>query len=192
MQGKSRSPMSSPATGAPDRARSLRPADVVITLMLSAVFVGAYVLAEQWPFRAAFLPQLLAILGMTFGVLKLIGFVVQLRRGHDATAGSSADDLAVGDVTLISDEEEDQSLEYVFATAGGKAWAAALGWVFAFFLMLWLFGVFVAVPVFAFVYLKLSGGAGWLGAGLYAAVAASVLYIAFARLLSVPMPEGIF
>jgi len=58
--------------------------------------------------------------------------------------------------------------------------------------MLWLFGVFVAVPVFAFAYLKFSGGAGWLGAGLYAAISASVLYIAFARLLTVPMPEGIF
>ena len=176
-----------------DTSRSVRPADLVLTLMFLVLFAGAYLLAEQWPFRAAFFPQLLAILGVGFAVLKLLGFVVQARRGRDATAEPSPEDLDVGETVLISEEEEeDESLEYVFATAGAKAWAAALGWWAAFFLMLWLFGVFVAVPVFALAYLKLSGGASWLSAGLYAAISATVLYIAFARLLTVPMPEGIF
>ena len=173
---------------------TVRIGDVIIAVLLLALFIFAYIVAQDWPFRARFFPQLLTIGGMFFSTMKLIGFVLQYRRGRSAaaTAEESPEDLEVGNVALISEEEEeDQSLEYVFSSAGGRAWAAALGWVFGFFLMLWLVGVFIAVPVFAFAYLKIAGKAGWIGAGLYAIVSGGILYVAFQRLLSVPMPDGI-
>ena len=183
--------MSSPAS---DAKPAVRPADLVITLIFLVMFAGAYFLAEQWPFRAAFFPQLLAMLGLGFAVLKLLGLGVTAIRARKApTEVATAATAEGGQIGLVSEEEEeDESLEYVFATAGRNAWAAALGWWAFFFLGLWLFGVFIAVPVFSFLYLKLSGGAGWLAAALYAIIGASVLYIAFERLLTIPMPEGIF
>ena len=172
----------------------VRPADLVITLMFLVLFAGAYLLAEQWPFRAAFFPQLLAMLGVGFAVLKLIGLGVTAVRARKAPADAPVVATAPGgEIGLVSEEEEeDESLEYVFATAGRNAWAAAIGWWAFFFLALWLFGVFIAVPLFSFLYLKFSGKSSWLGAALYAIIGASILYIAFERLLTIPMPEGVF
>ena len=41
----------------------------------------------------------------------------------------------------------------VFATAARAEWLSALGWMAAFFVMLWLLGALVTVPLFAVVYL---------------------------------------
>lgn len=169
----------------------IRPGDVVITLLLLALFAGAYVYALDWPFRTAFFPKLVAAAGVAFAVLKLVGFGVRMTRRSGAEEPASEAPTPDGVELVNEDEEEDRSLEYVFSTAGGRAWAAALGWLAAFFVLLYVAGVFVAVPVFAFAYLKVAGKAGWLGALLYAGLSAGLLWLAFSRLLSVPMPRGI-
>lgn len=178
--------MSSAATGARPR-----PGDLVITLLLLGMFVVGYLAAQAWPYRAALFPQLLSAAGILLGLLKLVGLGLQLRRASPPV--DPAPHRRTGDVELVSEEEEeDQSLEYVFATAGGRAWAAALVWVAGFFIGLWLLGVFVIVPVFTFSYLLAAGRARWYGAAIYALVTAGILHVAFRELLSIPMPSGIF
>ena len=103
------------------------------------------------------------------------------------------DDGSVLDVQIVDDDqEEDESMEYVFATAGGRAWAAALGWVAAFFLSFFVLGAFITVPLFAFVYLKVSGKAAWWSAALYAVVTGVLIYVVFRDVVYIPLPESIF
>jgi hypothetical protein len=195
-----------------------RVGDVVMTVVLLVVFSGAYLLAQDWPFRAALFPKLLSVAGIGFAVVKLAGFAVQARRSARSDpleparpepveparpevgpAGPEVEPLrpevepAAAPVVDADDaERNEQSLEYVFGTAGARAWIGAVAWVTAFFLGLWLVGVYVIVPVFAFAYLRTAGKTSWPAAGVYAAVAGGVLWLAFTRLLAVPMPAGVF
>lgn len=181
--------MSAPASAAPPR---LRIGDVAIALFLLAVFVGAFVAAGEWPYRAALFPRLLSAAGVLFAVLKLGGYGVRAVRNRSAEA-STASGRTLGGTELVNeDEEEDLSLEYVFATAGGRTWAEALAWIAGFFVCLWLLGVFVTVPLFAFAYLRVSGDAGWLGAAIYSIVTGAIIFLAFRQLLTVTMPTGLF
>lgn len=181
--------MSSSAGAAPAR---LRGGDVALALLLLAVFVVGFVGAGEWPYRAALFPRLVSAAGALFAVLKLAGYGLRAVRGR-APESSTGPDRTLGGTELVNEEEEeDLSLEYVFATAGRRAWTAALGWIAGFFVCLWLLGVFVTVPLFAFAYLRVSGGAGWLGAAVYSAVTGAIIYVAFRQLLSVTMPTGIF
>jgi tripartite tricarboxylate transporter TctB family protein len=171
----------------------IRIGDVVITVVLLGVFAGAFLLAEDWPFRAAFFPRLLSAAGIGLAVLMLLGFVVRLRWRPARSEPSEPSEPAVPVRSEPVDDEvqNDQSLEYVFGTAGVRAWTAAVAWVAAFFVGLWFVGVYVTVPLFAFAYLRTAGKASWPAAGLYAAVAGGVLWLVFTRLLAVPMPAGI-
>lgn len=170
---------------------AVRVGDAVFTLFLLAVFVFAYVQAQEWPFRARLFPELLSVAGIGFTVLKLVGMGVQAWRHHVWKARQALAGESGGDVEEV-EEEPDHSLEYAFGTASRRAWAAALAWAASFFVLLWLSGVFVAVPVFALLYLRIAGKASWLAAALYAGIAAGVLWLVFRYLLSVPMPVGIF
>lgn len=180
---------------------AVRVGDVAFSMILLVVFVGTYLLAQEWPFRARFVPELLSTLGVAFAVLKLLGFGVQARqhlawkRQHDAASGSKAHAGGHDDDHGTQASEEvrpDDSIEYAFGTAGRRAWAAAGGWATGFFVSLWVFGVFVTVPVFALAYLRLAGRTTWRAAAIYAGVAGGVVWLAFRVLLYVPMPGGIF
>jgi hypothetical protein len=173
--------------------RAVKLPDVVGTLLLLVVFAYALIASFGWPFRTAFFPQFVSGAGILFAVLKLAGFGVAALRGRAAAAVIEPEVPVIGDTALVNEEEEDdRSVEYVFATAGRGAWAVSLGWIAGFFVLLYVAGVFIAVPVFTFAYLKVSGGAGWLGAAIYAVVAWLVLWLAFSVLLTVPMPTGLF
>lgn len=168
-------------------APAVRAGDVVIALFLLAVFVFAYLHAQDWPFRTRFFPEILAAAGIAFAVIKLAGFGLQAHRHRQwvRQAGEEADVRA-------GEQADEHSIEYVFGTAGGRAWLAALAWVAVFFASLLVFGVFITVPLFTLAYLKIAGSAGWLGSVIYTAVAGGLLWFVFGELLAVPMPAGIF
>ena len=67
---------------------------------------------------------------------------------------------------------------------------SALVWAAAFFVSLWVLGLVVTVPLFAFVYLRLAAGESWPRAAAYAVVAWLFVELAFVRLLHVPLPGG--
>jgi hypothetical protein len=215
-----------------------RPGEWFVTLFMLAFFAAGYLLAEDYPFRAALFPQIVSGIGFVLSLLRILGLIrqtVRSRRAHvpgpgvagsptatveepavgaapagaavpaaqagsGATAASATTDTEgepVGAVTVPSelelvddDREDDASMEYVFATAGGRAWLAALSWIVAFFVAFFVVGAFVSVPVFAFLYLRFSGRASWWAAGAYAAVTGVLIYLVFQRLVYIPLPTG--
>jgi hypothetical protein len=108
------------------------------------------------------------------------------------TAGDEpAVDRLVSNLEIVDDDiEDDASMEYVFATAGGRAWLAALAWIVAFFVSFFVIGAFVSVPLFAFLYLRFSGGTSWLAAAIYAAVTGALIYVVFQEVVFIPLPSG--
>jgi hypothetical protein len=184
-----------PATSGPAKTPI---AEVVISVVFLAIFAGAYELSQDWPTKARLFPDMIAVAGMVFVVAKLVGygFEVYRRRGQAADPPSAQtepvarkeDDEADEDV----DDPDDFSMEYVFATASRLEWATALGWFTTFFVGLYVVGVFITVPVFAFLYLRIAGKAGWIAAAIYAAVAGGLIWFVFDYLLFVPMPAGMF
>ncbi len=97
------------------------------------------------------------------------------------------------DLAIIDEEaEEDESMEYVFASAGGRAWAEALAWIVLFFVGFFVLGAFITVPLFALVYLRVAGKASWLAAAIYAAVVGLIIYYVFRELVYIPLPVSVF
>lgn len=68
---------------------------------------------------------------------------------------------------------------------------SALAWAVGFFALLWALGLAVAIPLFAFVYLRWAAGEAWPKAAAYALVAWLFVEMTFVRLLHVPLPGGV-
>ena len=79
----------------------------------------------------------------------------------------------------------------VFATASRAEWISAVGWMATFFVMLWLLGALVTVPLFALVYLLAVSRQTPVVAGSYALVSWMFIYGLFDRVLHVPLPAGV-
>lgn len=169
-----------------------RVADIVIALVLLVVFVAAYLAAQDWPFKARLFPDLITVTGIALCAVKVVLSARQIyRRRQDGYVAPVTEQRESEDEDQ-DDEEDDAGLEYVFAEASPLEWITALAWITAFFVALYALGVFITVPAFAFAYLRFAGRVGWLGAGIYAAVAGGVIWFVFDYLLFVPMPAGIF
>ncbi|GAB4079144.1 tripartite tricarboxylate transporter TctB family protein [Modestobacter muralis] len=97
------------------------------------------------------------------------------------------------DVQIVDDEqEEDASMEYVFASAGGRSWAEAMAWVTAFFVSFFVLGAYITVPVYAFAYLLVAGKAKWWAALIYAVVTGLIIFVVFREVVFIPLPESPF
>jgi hypothetical protein len=90
------------------------------------------------------------------------------------------------------DDIDEDDVEYVFQTAGRRRWAEALGWVAAFFVLLYVAGLYICAPVFSLLYLRFGGGRTWRLSVIYAVVTAVLLYGAFELALHIPTPPGLF
>ena len=171
----------------------VRAGDLVITLVLLVTFVAAYLAARSWPFEARLFPQLLCSAGIALALLKLVDSLIQVRHRQHGMRPVSTAGFATGEAEADrGGDGREHAPEYIFGTAGRRAWVEALGWVATFFVALYLFGVFVTVPLFALAYLLICGRHGWLGATVYAGVSGGVVWFVFGHLLAVPMPAGIF
>ena len=131
--------------------RSLPPprADVPITLGFLAA--GAWVVfqALDWPFRTSLFPLMTGSLLVGLSLLKLGSSVGRVRASVPVEdQGASAD--------LQADPHAD--LPAVLVTASRGEWTSAVGWMAGFFLMLWLLGALVTVPLFAVAYLLIVAG----------------------------------
>jgi hypothetical protein len=169
-------------TPAPRRAPSGAVADVVLTVLLLALFGWGFLEAAQWSFRAALFPRIVTGGAFVLAALHLGHALLRLRRRAALTSDGSADTL---------DEDADDAVQ-LFRTAGPQRWAAALAWVGGFFVLLFVGGLFVTAPVFSLLYLRFAGGRTWVFSAVYAVVTGVVLYLAFEVALGVPTPPGLF
>lgn len=153
-------------------------ADVVVTALLLGLFAWAFFQADQWSFRAALFPRIVTAAGVGLTALLLVQVLLRLWR---PVAGPEE----------VDPDGDPDAVEYVFRTAGPRRWASALGWVAAFFVLLYVTGLYVTAPVFSLLYLRFAGKRTWIFSGIYAIVIAVVLYVAFELALGVPTPSGL-
>jgi hypothetical protein len=170
-------------TPAPRRAPSGVVADVVLTVLLLALFGWGFLEAAQWSFQAALFPRIVTGSAFVLAALHLVHALLRLRRRAAVTSDGSAG-------TPDADADADDAVQ-LFRTAGPRRWAAALGWVGGFFVLLYVGGLFVTAPVFSLLYLRFAGRRTWVFSAVYAVVTGVVLYLVFAVALGVPTPPGL-
>ena len=161
-------------------------ADLPITLGFLAA--GAWVIfqASSWPFRTSVFPLVTGSLLVGLALVKLGASVGRVRPG--VTVGDRG---APGDHPADLHADLHSDLPEVFATASRGEWTAAAGWMAGFFLMLWLLGALVTVPLFAVAYLLAVARQSPLVAGGYALVSWMFVYGLFDRVLHIPLPAGV-
>ena len=96
----------------------------------------------------------------------------------------------MGNASADSEEAEDGGDAGVLATASRTEWMSALGWMAAFFALLWLVGALIAVPLFAALYLLVISRESAVLSGVYALASWAFVYGLFDRVLHVPLPAG--
>ena len=165
---------------------SMHRADVPITI--GFLLVAAWVLyqAWPWPFRTAVFPL------ATGGVLlfcALVTLATHMRRRAEPEASRLPATGVAGDLQVSGSPPDD--LPDIFATASRAEWLSAVAWMAAFFLVLWLVGALVAVPLFALAYLLAVARQTVVLAGIYAFASWLFIYGLFDRALRIPLPAGV-
>ena len=133
--------------------------------------------ASAWPFRTAVFPLLTGAVLVSLSFASFVGRVPRLVRRSLGEGGSGPADL--------------DDVPEVFTTASGAEWRSAIGWMAAFFVMFWLLGALVTVPLFAVVYLAVVSRQSAVAAGTYAVVSWAFVYGLFVQLLHIPLPPGV-
>jgi len=64
-------------------------------------------------------------------------------------------------------------------------------WMLGFFLMIWLLGYVIAIPVMVFSYLKFQSNESWVLSTTLTVIAFAFFYSLFVKLLTLPFPEGL-
>jgi TctA family transporter len=158
-----------------------------VPIALGFLLVAAWVLyqASGWPFRTAVFPLATGGLLLAFAVAKLSHSLAG--RALHRVEARPADPLGPPHLPRLQEED---ALPDVFATASRTEWLSALAWMAAFFLLLWLVGALVAVPLFAALYLLAAARGSIVLAGTYALASWLFIYGLFDRALRVPLPAG--
>jgi beta-lactamase regulating signal transducer with metallopeptidase domain len=163
-------------------------ADLPITI--GFLLVAAWVLyqAWPWPFRTAVFP--LGI-GSVLGLCALAKLVAGARRTERPVAPAAPTATPTPVNAREADESENADPPDVFATASRREWLTAIAWMAAFFLLLWLVGALIAVPLFAVAYLITAARSKFVLAGVYAFASWLFIYGLFDRALRIPLPAGV-
>lgn len=154
-------------------ARQAMGPDVAIAAAALVLCAIAFAVSFSWPEAAARFPRMASGAGALFALAVLVTVLRRRRTPPPAPAGPATDDG-----------------EYVFATAGTRAWLQALGWVAGYLLLLLAYGLFTASGVFALAYLRFCGRRSWLFSAVYAAVLVLVLLASLRWFVHVPVPQG--
>lgn len=163
------------------------PADLIINVVLVAVFGVALLATTGWPLQTALFPMIVSGTGLLLVLGHLAVPMLGRARRHATVEPASAEPA----VTIEADDA-DQDAEYVFASAGKRAWGAALAWTGAFFLALYAFGLLITAPLFSLCYLRFSARKSWPLSIAYALVLLIAIYLTFEYLLTIPVPASLW
>jgi TctA family transporter len=156
------------APGSTPRRTAVADAAIAAAFLVCAILV--LIEAREWPWRTAIFPLAAGVALGGFALLKLLL-------------------IAVGSAETDRRPSHDGQADAI-ATASGPEWLPAVGWMAAFFVMLWLLGALVAVPLYAVIYLLAVSRESPVVAGGYAVIVWMFVYGLFDRLLHVPLPSG--
>jgi len=179
--------MTNPSSSSPSLNTSAR-ADIVIAFTVAVAMVLALIGTFEWPAKAAIFPRVVIVAGIVFSLG--LGVVLVWKRLRHATAHQRDATVGSHSVPAPSDSQSDEA-EYVFATAGPRAWTKALLWIAFFLALTAVAGIFVSSGLFALLYLRFGAGKSWRFSVIYSAVLSICLLAMFRWLLYIPTPLGI-
>ena len=156
-------------------------ADAPITIGFLVAGVAVLLEARGWPFRTSIFPLATGIVLVILSFVKLVTLVGWTRNQVGRVPRGEAKGAPSGPA-------EPDDVPDVFATASRAEWLSAIGWMAAFFLIFWLLGALIAVPLFAVVYLLAVPRSSPILAGVYALASWAFVYGLFGRLLRLPLP----
>ena len=147
----------------------------LFTAALAAGVAAGIYTAKDWPVETRLLPWVVGTPGL---LLALIQLALDLR-ARGAVEETRAADLI--------DLPTDRSLSpEVVIRRVSVFYGCFLGLIAG----VWLFGFFIAVPVFVFLYLLLRAHEKWWGALIYTAATLGFLWLVFDEILHVLWPQG--
>lgn len=179
----------------PSRAKS----DFVIAVVLLLIFMGALVWSLTYPPAVAMLLPRIAIgLGVAATLWVSIGKGIRLFRANGAAESNEQRSLAeiVVATDIVGEEAQgdqvaDNDAEYIFANAPRRLWLISLGFIAGFFVVMWLFGLFIAAAAFSLAYLVFVGRKRWVYAIIYTALLTGALWALMRLVTYIPSPAGI-
>ena len=131
--------------------------ELLLIAVAFALFGYLFVLSFDWPEAARLLPRIAVIIGVPFGLIRLVAI---LRRVKPTAA-------QVMDTSFRIEGQDPRAITGRFV----RIWT----WVLSLYLAIWLLGFHFALPVGTFIYLIRYGKAGWLWSlGLSAAIYAAI------------------
>lgn len=166
--------------------------DIVIACVLVVAFAAAFVTAWQWEAIASYFPLMATGLGIVLCSIFLARCVVVLRK-H----GASVPPNPAPDVTQDSRDPDDASFDQAdsdrafFASVGVTDWAISLAYFVAFFVSLYVLGLYPTSIIFTVVYLRFQARTSWTLSVIYTAVLTAALYALFEIALKLPVPSGL-
>jgi len=178
----------------PERRAAIDWGDVSITVALLLIFVAAFITARQWEAIAALFPQVATGIGAVLSAIFLARALFFPRRGAEISIQEAAtfDPLAAAAEAEEQGSDESESERAFFESLSLRDWAVSLAFFGAFFISLYVLGLYITSVLFTVTYLKLQAKSSWLFSAIYAVVLTAALYGLFGYALQLPVPEGVF
>jgi hypothetical protein len=150
----------------------------LFALLLAALFGFAVAAAREWPFATATFPTIIGLPG--FFLAAALSLKIALR-GQDNPKDSQTRSGTPGDLYLDKSLLRGEPL---------KRTIIIFAWILGMFLLGWLLGQRIALPLFVFLYLKVGAKEGWmLSIAITLAVAIFLLGV-FDRVIHVSWHQG--
>jgi hypothetical protein len=167
--------------GQPSTSVMIERGDVVIAVVLVVTFTAAFITAWQWEAIAAYFPLTATGLGIVLCSIFLARCIVLLRKRNSSVP------LRTDDASY----DQAGSEHAFFASVGLSDWLISLAFFAAFFVALYVLGLYPTAIVFTVVYLRFQAKSSWLFSIVYAAVLTGALYALFEMALKLPVPAGL-
>lgn len=162
-------------------------AEWVITLFALGVMVTAFTTAMSFPRNAALFPLAMSGLGAVLLALKLVRMILLLfvSRGGSVQSPPASEENA-------GMKPPEPSYQGVLATTSLATWVETLVGLVIFFTLLVLVGLVPTLVLFGIGYLMIVARKSFLFSAIYVSVLIGTIYLLFVRLLSLPLPRGMF
>lgn len=160
--------------------------EFIFEVLILGVIIGFVFYSLSYGPTARFVPLVVGIPGIIFGVLQLIGSLPGVSKRLEKL--SSTKDLF--GTKGVKPKEEAQESEEEAEKVSTPAWIIFV-WIVGFTALIVLFGYLVAVPVLVFSFLKFRSRASWFYSILSAVGIEVVMYGGFVLLLNVFLYEGL-
>ncbi|MFQ5918293.1 MAG: tripartite tricarboxylate transporter TctB family protein [Candidatus Binatia bacterium] len=150
----------------------------LFTLLILLIFFGGVFTARQWQFQARLFPW-------TIGIPALLLCFAQLAMDLFRTTESDNPD----DVSGLMDLPVDRGVPVSVVV---RRAVNIFGWVIGFFLVIWLIGFIISVPLFVLLYLLVQAREKLWVSLTYTGAMLIFLIVIFHQVLHIPWPPGVF